>query len=393
MMTLAAAWVRSQQGDRALELYDEAIALRERAADHEVLGVARLGRGAILAQQGRYDEATAELSRARIELATVGDSLGVASVDVNLGEFQRMRHRPADALVLLKKAVSEFELLGAREGRAYALAQQATVERELLDAEAALATTARFWPVEAHTSNERMRWTLTLERAAGLVASGRVAEGEHLIERIEADSDPRKDALVRAQASLLAATIAQRRDDRVRALLLLDSALVPVLREGDPGGWTHGLTLKAELQRDQQQLVEAAATAATLQAWANASTDEWRGLHAALVEAGQAAAEHRREPALEQFARAMAIADRLGVPEELVEVGAPYLATLVDASQLDTARAVSGRIAVWAEHDPRAATAQARLFRALGRDDAARSAEEQATRLMAAYAAVPTGPP
>lgn len=386
MMTLAAAWVRSQQGDRALELYDEAIALREPADDHEVLGVARLGRGALLAQQGRYEDATAELARARIELATVGDSLGVASVDVNLGEFQRMRHRPADALVLLKKAVGEFELLGAREGRAYALVQQAAVERELLDAEAALATTARFWPVEAHTSNERMRWTLTLERAASLVAGGSVAEGERLIERIEADSDPRKDALVRAQSSLLAAVIAQRRDDRIRALADVERALVPVLRAGDPSGWTHGLTLKAELERDQQQLAEAAATTATLQSWASASADDWRGLHAALAAAGQAAAEHRREPALEQFARAMGSADRLGVPEELVEVGAPYLALLVDASQLDTARAVSGRIAVWAAHDARAATAQARLFRALGRDDAARSAEEQATRLMAAYA-------
>jgi len=144
--------------------------------------------------------------------------------------------------------------------------------------------------------------------------------------------------------------------------------------------------LKAQLQREQEHLAEAAATTATLQAWASASADEWRGLHAALGSAAQAAAEHRREPALEQFARAMAMADHLGVPEELVEVGAPYLALLVDASQLDAARAVSGRIALWAEHDARAATAQARLFRALGRDDAARSAEEQATRLTAAYA-------
>jgi tetratricopeptide (TPR) repeat protein len=386
MMTLAAAWVRSQQGDRALELYDEAIALREHAADHEVLGVARLGRGAVLAQQGRYDDATDELSRARIELATVGDGLGVASVDVNLGEFQRMRHRPADALVLLKRAVAEFELLGAREGRAYALAQQATAERELLDGEAALATSARFWPVEAHTSNERMRWTLTFERAASLVATGHVADAERLLERIAADADARKDSLVRAQASLLAAAIAQRRDDRTQALAAIDRALVPVLRDGDPSAWTHGLLLKAQLQREQEHLAEAAATTATLQAWASTSADEWRGLHAALAGAAQAAAEHRREPALEQFAHAMAVADHLGIPEELVEVGAPYLALLVAASQLDTARAVSGRIALWSGHDARAATAQARLFRALGRDDAARSAEEQATRLMAAYA-------
>ena len=48
---------------------------------------------------------------------------------------------------------------------------------------------------------------------------------------------------------------------------------------------------------------------------------------------------------------------------------------------------------MWAEHDARAATAQARLFRALGRDDAARSAEEQATQLTGAYAAVPAGSP
>jgi len=393
MMTLAAAWVRTQQGDRALELYDEAIALRERAADHEVLGVARLGRGSILALQERYDDATAELARARIELATVGDSLGVASVDVNLGEFQRMRHRPADALVLLKKAVGEFELLGAREGRAYALAQQATAERELLDGEAALATSTRFWPADAHTSNQRMRWNLTFERAAGLVASGGVAEGERLIERIGAESDPRKDALARAQAALLAATIAERRGDRVRALLDLERALVPILRDGDSIGWTHGLVLKAALERGQQQLADAAATTATLQAWASASSDEWRGLHAALAAAGQAEVEHRREPALEQYARAMAMAERIGVPEELVEVGAPYLAALVDASQLDTARAVSGRIALWAEHDPRAATAQAHLFRALGQDDAARSAEQQAARLLAAYATAQAGPP
>jgi len=386
MMTLAAAFVRTRQSERAMELYDEAIALREGARDHEVLGVARLGRGALLAQQERYDDATAELARARIELATVGDSLGVASVDVNLGEFQRMRHRPADALVLLRKAVREFELLGAREGRAYALVQQATAERELLDVEAALATSERFWPAEAHTSNERMRWSLTLERAACLVAIGRVAEGESLLARIATDADPRRDALARAQAALLAATVGQRRGDRTRALADLATALVPALREGDPAAWTHGLVLKAELQRDERQLADAATTSASLQAWADASGDDWRKLHAQLVAAGQAWVEGRREPALEQYAHAMAIAVRFGVPEDLVEVGAPYLGALIEASQLDSARAVSGRIAIWAERDPRAATAQARLFRALGQDDAARTAEEGAARLLAAYA-------
>ncbi|HEY0180068.1 MAG TPA: transcriptional regulator, partial [Dokdonella sp.] len=155
VLTLAAAYVRGDEPDKAADLYEEAIALRTPAADHEVLGIAHLGRSALYARQGRFGDATAEIARARVELETVGDALGVAGVDVNLGEAELMRHRPSDALPILKNAVREFERIGAREGRAYALAQQALAEDELLEVDAALATTERFWPAEQHTSNQR----------------------------------------------------------------------------------------------------------------------------------------------------------------------------------------------------------------------------------------------
>jgi tetratricopeptide (TPR) repeat protein len=138
LITLAAALVRQDQHARAAELYDEAIALRRDAGDHEALGVALLGRGVVLAQAQRFDEAVGELARARIELEAVGDSLGMASVDVNLGDFQLMRHRPGDALPGLVAAADAFARLGAREGLAHALMQQVTAQVEIAEPAAAV---------------------------------------------------------------------------------------------------------------------------------------------------------------------------------------------------------------------------------------------------------------
>ena len=379
MVTLAASHVRRGQFDRALELYEEAIALRQANGDHSVLGIARLGRGTILAQRGKFEDGTAELSRARTELEAIGDSFGVASVDVNLGEFQQMRHRPADALPILKNATRQFERLGAREGRAYALVQQAGAESELLDTDAALATSERFWPPEANTSNQRMRWTLTAARATALTGVGRFDEAQVLIERLRRETDERQDAIARARAHLLAARIAMLRGDAAASAGWVQSALSPALRNEDPAAYARGLVLQARALRGSDRPAEAERA---VQALADgAAGNEWLAMYANLAAAEQAAAEHRREPALTRFAAAMRTAEQLNVPEDLVAVGTAYLELLIQASQLDTARTVSGRIAMWADRDPRAAAAQAQLFRAIGQDDAARKAEQSLERL------------
>ena len=380
LLTLAAAYVRRDEADEAVDLYAEAISLRREPPDHEVLGVAYLGRGAVLAQEGHYEQATAELSRARTELNTVGDGLGVAGVDVNLGGFDLLRHRPADALAVLRNAAAQFERLGAREGRAYALTQQALAEGELLDLDAALATTRRLWPPEANTNNLRMRWSLVFAHAQALAAAGRLDAAQAIVERIRRDADPQKDLVLRLQGELLAAGIAVARSDPARATDLVAGALKPALRDADPIAWTRGLVLQARALRDSGRS-GAAASVAALRSWADGSDDAWRRVYADLAGAEQTWAEHRREAALEQFAKAWQASDRQNVPEDLVEVGAAYLGALVEASQLDTARAVAGRIAMWADRDLRAATAQARLYRALGHEDAARQADETIARL------------
>ncbi|GAA0724221.1 hypothetical protein GCM10009105_36810 [Dokdonella soli] len=380
-ITLAVAYLRQNQLDKANELYDEAISLRRGQSDSEVLGIAYLGRAAVLAEKSRFDEATSELSRARIELETVGDGLGVAAVDVNSGEFLLMRHRPADALPVLKAAVREFEQVGAREGLAHTLAQQAIAEREMLDFGAALTTTERFWPPESHTNNLRLRWTLTCVRAEALADLGRYSEAQALIERIRTDSDPRSDLVTRALAGALAARIAFRRGEADIAAQRSTDALVPGLRDADAASYTKALLLRTRALRQGGHAEEAAAATRGLRAWVDSASDDWRGMYATLAEAEQSWAAGRHEVALEQFAVAMRSAEHFNVPEDLVAIATPYLAALVRASQLNAARVVAGRIAPWADRDLRAAGAQIALHRALGNEDAARKAEEGARRI------------
>lgn len=381
LLTLAAAHVRQGQVEKAAELYDETIALRQGHADPEALGVAHLGRGIVLAQQARFDDAIGELSRARVELESIGDGLGVAGVDVNLGEFQSMRHRPAEAMPILDNAVREFARIGAREGLVHALAQQAAAQRELLEFGAALATTGRFWPPQSHTSNLRMRRTLIVVRAEALADAGRVDDAQALVDGLRADPGADTDALVRAQAEALAARLAWRRGDAGDAVRCADAALLPTLRDADAVLYTRTALLRARALRRAGRDADAVAAVQALRAWAAAGTDDWRAMYATLGEAGEARATGRREAALEQFAVAMRAAEHGNVPEDLVAVAAPYLAALVEASQIDSARIVAGRIAPWADRDPRAALAQARLYTALGENDAARKATQVAAGL------------
>jgi DNA-binding winged helix-turn-helix (wHTH) protein/tetratricopeptide (TPR) repeat protein len=381
LITLAAAYVRQNQFDKADELYQEAIAQQRGTSDPEALGIAHLGHGIVLAQQDRLDDAVAELSRARVDLESVGDGLGVAGVDVNLGDFELMRHRPAAALPIFGSALRQFDQLGAREGLAYALTRTALAQLELLDVSAALATTQRFWPPEAHTSNQRLRWTLTQTRARALLAVGRLDEADTLISRIRAESDPRKDATARAQADALAARIAMLRGDAASTAGFAAAALLPALRDADATLYTRTLLLRAQALRDTHDSAAAAATLDALYGLAEAAHDDWRSMYATLGRAEQTWADGKREAAFDEFAIAMKAAGHFGVPEDLVAAAAPYVTALIDASRLDDARAIAGRIAPWADVDARAASTQLQLFRAMGQDVAARKAQSTLQRL------------
>jgi DNA-binding winged helix-turn-helix (wHTH) protein/tetratricopeptide (TPR) repeat protein len=381
LITLASSYVRRNQFDRADEAYAEAIALRADAKDPEALGIAYLGRGVVLATRSRFDEASADLGRARIELETAGDPLGVAQVDVNLGDFQAMRHRPADALPILKNAAERFEKLGAREGRVYALIALAAAERALLDPAAALATTEHFWPAESSTANPRMQWNAVRARIEALAANGRLRDASVLVERVRSESDPKRDAAVRITVEAISARIAAARSDFTEAARLAQAATTPALLDTEKILYADTLLLGARSARRSGDAMRAAAMTTRLRALAATANDEAIAIAAAIADAEQAAAENHRDAALQGFAAALQRAETLNVPDDLVAAGAPYVDALIAASHLDEARAVAGRLAPFADRDLRAAWVQVKLYRALDRPDAARNALATATRL------------
>ena len=104
-------------------------------------------------------------------------------------------------------------------------------------------------------------------------------------------------------------------------------------------------------------------------------------LFAALAAAEQARGEHRNDEAEVAFATALADAERWGVPKDIVVVAASYGESLLADDRPDQASAVIGRVARWAEQDFDCAILQARLYAALGQNDAAHAAEERARTL------------
>jgi hypothetical protein len=124
--------------------------------------------------------------------------------------------------------------------------------------------------------------------------------------------------------------------------------------------------LRAGRNADLQRSVSA------LQAWMGTlpAADDWLELYLMRAKAAAAWSGGRQAQALAQLKLAMALADKLGVPELIVSVGQPYALALLHEGKLDQALAVSGRLSGWSQTDWRAAWIEACLYRALGQTSA-----------------------
>src|SRR3546814_12771293 len=97
--------------------YDASIALLERHGSPVELGNALNGRGVTRSSQGRFEQALADLGRARVQLLRGGDALAVARVDANLGQRELDRERPAQAVGYCVQAGGSLACMGPRNTR------------------------------------------------------------------------------------------------------------------------------------------------------------------------------------------------------------------------------------------------------------------------------------
>lgn len=379
---LGGAEVRLHQYAEAEASYDEALRALRAVDDPIGLATAHSGLAAVTSQNEDLERTTAELGRARVEFAAAGDAFGVAHTDMNLAMVAGQRYRVAQALPMLREAEARLREMGAREESVYARFAMIGLQLQLLDYAGARALSDENWPPEAHTGNERLRWQLVLARADVMIAEGRLSEASGLLERIEREASPQQDADTRMLAHMLGTRVALLRGNDAQAAEMAQALMAkPPLRINEPDTYLLTWRLLARALRGSGRLDEAGKQTAELRAWVDARPTEWRQLHADLAEAEQAWAEGHRDAALARFAEANQRADRLGVPEDRVEVAASAVPALIAANQLDRASAVVGTIASWAPGEFRAAWAEAELLQALGRTDDWQRASERASAL------------
>jgi DNA-binding winged helix-turn-helix (wHTH) protein/tetratricopeptide (TPR) repeat protein len=377
---LASLYFRRAQYDRAQETYAEAIRLLDRRNEPAALGLAYAGRGLVALARSRFDEGAADLGRARTLYQATGNELGIAQVDLNLAGTAVLRGQLAAAQPLLEHAAERFQRLASQEEFVVALTILADVQRHLLDFPEALATTDRFWPPERHIANERLRWQLTLSRAEALADLGRLREARRLAGELLDRARSEDDAEVRVRTEALLARLALNEGDYETALNRGRQALDPVLKDDRASYAEIWRVLIRALQRSGRT-AEAESELARFRAWASSVPDDIASIDVALATAEQAWSAGRHDDALQGYAQVMALAERWGVPDLLVDVGQSYVVALLDSGKLDEASAVSGRIAPWAEHDLRAAWVQAAMYRALGQTEAWSETNQRAQRL------------
>ncbi|UXI69805.1 winged helix-turn-helix domain-containing protein [Tahibacter amnicola] len=380
--TLAASYVRRDRADEAQRSYDEAIALLTDRQEPDALGLSLLGRGLVATMRGDHARAIADLGLARSEMEAAGNALGTAQVDLNLGLIDVLRGRPASALSALEDATLRFGRMGAQEEHVFSLVSTAEVHQLLLDHDAALAVTDRYWPPESHTQNRRLRWKLTLVRAEALGEKGRLDEAQTQAEHLLRESDPDADAGTRAETAALLAHLALARGDPGEAARRARGALTPTLQASDQCRYTAAWMTRLRALRASGAAAEAATETREWRDWVAAHPDPWRQIYADLALAEQAAGEGRHRDALPYFERSLTQVDRTGaVPADLVQVLAGYLPSLIALGRRDEARALSARIARWADTDWRAAAAFVAINDALGATPARERAQARWTSL------------
>jgi tetratricopeptide (TPR) repeat protein len=214
---------------------------------------------------------------------------------------------------------------------------------------------------------------LVFQRAAALADNGRTTEASNLLEQllIQIKLDPDGEPGLQGTTYVLLAKLALQRGEIPAAQSWISKAFSGRLLEmdGDKRDYADAWLINVMIAQRAGNPKALEQVVAAMQAWAAGlpAQDEWIGIQLLRGRAIEAQAEGRRSNALDQLKLAMNQANRLGIPELIVDVGLAYTLALLEDGKVDEAVAIGGQLSVWDQQDWRAAWAQACVYRAMGR--------------------------
>lgn len=352
--------IRLDRYAEAERSYDASIELFERHGAPVELGGALTGRGVTRSSQGRFDQALADLGRARVQLLRGGDALAVARVDANLGNLEMDRERPAQAVGYFEKAARDFESMGAVNELGGISGMLVTAHLQLLQPQAALAQSGRGHALLPRIRDPAQRANLLLARAEALIAVGRLAKAGKLLAMPEAARVVPGDYKRR---DYLRMELARQAGDRRAVMRIADAAL-----DGWPPARRPRLRAWLQLRRDQ-----AARDLDLPLAGDDLSGDGVPQRLLRAIRAGPAG-----EP---DYRAALALAEERAIPVEIAAAVGAYAHWRLARGQAAEAGGLAGRAAPWAGRDFALALLQVELYARLGQREQWEAALAQAQTL------------
>lgn len=371
-----------EQPSVAERRFSEALLLLTNIDDTTNIGRAHMGNGIAHAMRGDYDVASAEFSLSRVAYGAAGDVIAMAYVDSNEAQLKTLRGHYSAAEEEIERAERTFDQLGARAQLISARSLEIEIALAKLDISKAIDIGRRSIDLLSYVQNPRARHSFRLQWARALTVAGQLTEAGTVFDELVHDVDPEQNgAPFVASINVHKAAIDGILGDSAAVLKLaaptIDSLTQPQYASDRTRSWLMATRALRELGRSE----EAAAEVRRFMNWANDSNDPSVELYAKLAQAEQTWSDRRYDVAGPLYDEALQQAVRTGVPTDLAEVAESYGSALLTQSAVERASAVIGQIAGFADQDFDCALLQARLYHALHRVDAWRTALDNAQRL------------
>jgi DNA-binding winged helix-turn-helix (wHTH) protein len=383
---LGAVAIRDDQLDLAGQYFSEAVALLLELNDPAQLGEAYLGRAAAATEQHAYDNASADYARARVALRQANDTLALLRVTADEGFLDAELGRPSKALPQLIEASKGFQQWGAINEAIFVLIGEVDTHLDLLQAAQAVAAADAALQLSSRIDSRTTLDALALARSRALAAAGKLSQARAILDLLVLATPP-PDPLTETIAALQRARIEldDGHPDQARQRAATSSEALKASGHARLRAEAEWITVNAALRAQDPK--GAATSLAAFESWASSTRDRHVRL---LVELARAAVDWSTGTvdAGPAFTHAREIAEETAVPAEIALVAATYADALLAEGDLTRAEVEIGRLSRWSDSDFGCAVLEARLYAALGRDEARQTALARA-RLLAGEREIP----